>query len=105
MAQYKVLFLSCLFGSKSKPACAGFGIEKIMAEKKKSTNAFTDHSRALRAKTATARRAAIIESGGMRIDLLLLPAPAQALREEMSRSGRAATAVISDLLLTLAEKK
>ena len=99
MAQYKVLFLSCLFGSKSKPACAGFGIGKIMAEKKKSTNAFTDHSRALRAKTATERRAAIIESGGMRIDLLLLPGPAQALRDEMTRTGETATEVIGRKLL------
>ena len=70
-----------------------------MAEKKKSTNAFTPHSRALRAKTATERRAAIIESGGMRIDLLLLPALAQALRDEMTRTGETATEVIGRKLL------
>lgn len=62
-------------------------------------NTNTPHSRALRAKTATARRKAIVEAGGMRIELLLLQKPAEALRLEMTRTGETATEVISRKLL------
>ena len=70
-----------------------------MAEKKKSTNAFTDHSRALRAKTATAYNAAVKDEGGWRLTLRLQKAATDALKAEMARTGETALAVVTRKLL------
>ena len=70
-----------------------------MTEKKKSTNARTPHSRAVRAKTATAYNAAVKDQGGWRITLRLQKAATDALKNEMARTGETALAVVTRKLL------
>ncbi len=61
-------------------------------------NAKTEHSKKLRQETADRRAEEVITAGGWRLRLLLQPDAAQALRDEMTRTGETATSVISRML-------
>mgnify|MGYP000881387764 CR=1 FL=1 len=62
-------------------------------------NAKTEHSKKLRQETADRRAEEVIAAGGWRLRLLLQPDAAQALRDEMTRTGETATAIIGRLLI------
>lgn len=66
-------------------------------------NANTPHSRALRQRTAIARRNQIIADGGARLDVLLERPAAEALRA-LTADGATKTEVVSSALLTAAKK-
>lgn len=58
-----------------------------------------------RRKNASARRTRVLEEGGRRIELLLLPDAAKALTTLERESGEPATTVISGLLLQAANRR
>lgn len=62
-------------------------------------NPSTEHSRKLRQDTAARRAKAVVDAGGWKLTLLLQPEPAKALRDEIQRTEKDATAIISELLL------
>ena len=67
-------------------------------------NANTPHSRALRQRTAIARRKQIIAEGGLNLTVLIHKPAADALRV-LTDSGATKTEVVSEALLAAAKSK
>ena len=67
-------------------------------------NSKSEHSRALRQRTASARRAQIIADGGLHLTVLIRKPAADALRA-LTADGATKTEVVSEALLTAAKSK
>jgi len=67
-------------------------------------NSQSEHSRALRQRTAIARRQQIIAEGGLNLTVLIHKPAADALRA-LTADGATKTEVVSEALLTAAKSK